>query len=117
MAKHGKQYLVAAAKVNLDQAYTPSEAIALVKDTAFTKFDSTVEVHMRLGVDPRQADQQVRDSRPASWPGKDWGRAGIRPGEERHWRRQARMLWQMTMKPSPASRAGGLTSMPLPPRT
>lgn len=61
MAKHGKQYLVAAAKVNQDQAYTPSEAIALVKDTAFTKFDSTVEVHMRLGVDPRQADQQVRD--------------------------------------------------------
>jgi large subunit ribosomal protein L1 len=61
MAKHGKQYLVAAAKVNQDQAYTPSEAIALVKDTAFTKFDATVEVHMRLGVDPRQADQQVRD--------------------------------------------------------
>jgi large subunit ribosomal protein L1 len=61
MPKHGKQYLVAAAKVNQDQAYTPGEAIALVKETAFTKFDATVEVHMRLGVDPRQADQQVRD--------------------------------------------------------
>jgi len=61
MAKHGKQYLAAAAKVNREQAYTPSEAVALVKETAYAKFDATIEVHMRLGVDPRQADQQVRD--------------------------------------------------------
>lgn len=61
MPKHGKQYLAVAAKVNRDQAYSPKEAIALVKETTFTKFDATVEVHMRLGVDPRQADQQVRD--------------------------------------------------------
>lgn len=61
MPKHGKQYLAAAAKVNQDQSYTPGEAVALVKETAYAKFDATVEVHMRLGVDPRQADQQVRD--------------------------------------------------------
>ena len=61
MAKHGKQYLAAAAKVNQEQSYTPEEAVALVKETNFAKFDATVEVHMRLGVDPRQADQQVRD--------------------------------------------------------
>jgi large subunit ribosomal protein L1 len=61
MAKHGKNYLAAQAKVDADKLYTPQEALALAKETAFTKFDSTVEVHMRMGLDPRQADQQVRD--------------------------------------------------------
>jgi len=61
MAKHGKKYLAAAAKVDENRAYPPAEAVALVKDTHFTKFDSTVEIHLRLGVDPRHADQQVRD--------------------------------------------------------
>jgi large subunit ribosomal protein L1 len=61
MSKHGKKYLAAAAKVDPDRTYEPNEAIGLVKDTAFTSFDATVEVHIRLGVDPRHADQQVRD--------------------------------------------------------
>jgi len=61
MAKHGKKYLAALAKVDVDRWYTPEEAVALVKETSYTKFDSTIEVHMRLGVDPRHADQQVRD--------------------------------------------------------
>lgn len=61
MAKHGKKYLVAAAKVNRDTLYLPREAMDLVKETSITKFDSTIEVHMRMGLDPRQADQQVRD--------------------------------------------------------
>jgi large subunit ribosomal protein L1 len=61
MAKHGKKYLAALAKVDVDRWYTPEEAVALVKETSITKFDSTIEVHMRLGVDPRHADQQVRD--------------------------------------------------------
>jgi large subunit ribosomal protein L1 len=61
MAKHGKKYLAAAAKINPDEFYAPAEALKLVKETAFTKFDSTIEVHMRMGLDPRQADQQVRD--------------------------------------------------------
>lgn len=61
MAKHGKKYLAAAAKVEQDRNYEPDEAIALVKETAITTFDSTVEIHIRLGVDPRHADQQVRD--------------------------------------------------------
>lgn len=61
MAKHGKKYKAAAAKVNIDQLYDPKDAMALVRETSTTKFDSTVEVHIRTGLDPRQADQQVRD--------------------------------------------------------
>lgn len=61
MAKHGKKYLAAKAKVDLEKSYSPQEAVDLVKETAFTKFDSTIEVHLRMGLDPRQADQMVRD--------------------------------------------------------
>ncbi|HEX9840065.1 MAG TPA: 50S ribosomal protein L1 [Anaerolineales bacterium] len=61
MAKHGKKYMAALAKVDIDKEYTSREAVALAKETQITKFDSTVEVHMRTALDPRQADQQVRD--------------------------------------------------------
>jgi len=61
MPKHGKKYLEALQKVDRQKLYSPEEAIELAKQTSFTKFDGTVEVHMRLGVDPRHADQQVRD--------------------------------------------------------
>jgi large subunit ribosomal protein L1 len=61
MPKHGKKYLAAAAKIDREQNYPPAEAVSLTKQTAYAKFDSTVEVHLRLGVDPRHADQQVRD--------------------------------------------------------
>lgn len=61
MAKHGKNYLAAQAKVDPEQLYSPLEAMELAKETSATKFDSTVEVHLRTALDPRQADQQVRD--------------------------------------------------------
>ena len=61
MAKHGKKYLEVKAKVDENTFYQPKEALQLVKDTAYTSFDSSVEVHMRMGLDPRQADQQLRD--------------------------------------------------------
>jgi large subunit ribosomal protein L1 len=61
MAKHGKKYNAALAKVNIDNVYTAHEAVALAKETSITKFDGTVEVHLRTALDPRQADQQVRD--------------------------------------------------------
>jgi len=61
MAKHGKKFLVAQGKVSENEYYEPRKALTLVKETSFTKFDATVEVHMRMGLDPRQADQQVRD--------------------------------------------------------
>jgi len=62
MPKHGKKYLEAAEKIERDKLYEPMEALELTKQIAFTKFDSTVEVHMRLGVDTRHADQQIRDT-------------------------------------------------------
>ena len=61
MAKHGKKYLEAKSKVDPDALYAPKEALELVKETSFTKFDATIEIHMRTGLDPRQADQQLRD--------------------------------------------------------
>ena len=61
MAKHGKKYLAAKAKIDADKAYSPLEAVELAKETSITKFDATVEVHMRMGLDPRQADQMMRD--------------------------------------------------------
>jgi large subunit ribosomal protein L1 len=67
MAKHGKKYTAALAKVDLNKEYSPRDAVALAKETSITKFDSTVEVHMRTALDPRQADQQIVGSgRPAS---------------------------------------------------
>lgn len=61
MPKRGRKYREAAAKIDADRNYSREEAVSLIKETATTKFDSTVEVHARLGVDPRHADQQVRD--------------------------------------------------------
>jgi large subunit ribosomal protein L1 len=61
MAKHGKKYLAAKAKIDPNQWYEPKVAVALAKETSSVNFDATVEVHLRLGVDPRHADQQVRD--------------------------------------------------------
>lgn len=61
MAKHGKKYIEALKKVDQARSYEPKAAVGLVKETSVTKFDGTVEVHLRLGVDPRHADQQVRD--------------------------------------------------------
>jgi len=58
--KRSKAYREAAEKIDPDRLYTPSEAVALAKDTAKAKFDPTVEVALRLGVDPRKADQMVR---------------------------------------------------------
>ena len=60
MTKRSKSYRAAAEKVHADVLYTPFEAMKLAKETTVTKFDSTVEVVLRLGVDPRQADQMVR---------------------------------------------------------
>jgi large subunit ribosomal protein L1 len=61
MSKHGKKYLAAQAKIEAETNYSPSDAVALAKETSSTKFDATVELHLNMGLDPRQADQLVRD--------------------------------------------------------
>ncbi|GAA1085580.1 50S ribosomal protein L1 [Tsukamurella spumae] len=60
MSKNSKAYKAAAEKVDKDKLYSPLEAVTLAKETSSTKQDATVEVAMRLGVDPRKADQMVR---------------------------------------------------------
>lgn len=57
---HGKKYLAAAEKLDRDTLYTPEEAVSLVKEIAPASFDETVELHLRLGIDPRHSDQQIR---------------------------------------------------------
>jgi large subunit ribosomal protein L1 len=57
---HGKKFVDATKRYDRDQLFTPSEALELVKTLAPAKFDETVEVAVRLGVDPRKADQMVR---------------------------------------------------------
>jgi large subunit ribosomal protein L1 len=59
-SKHGKRYTELARKVERTREYTPEEGVKLVKETSQAKFDTTVEIHLRMGVDPKQADQMVR---------------------------------------------------------
>jgi large subunit ribosomal protein L1 len=60
--RHGKKYREAVAKLEPDKLYDPSVAVGLARETSTSRFDATVEAHIRLGVDPRHADQMVRSS-------------------------------------------------------
>ena len=60
MGKQGKKFREAQALIDRSTNYTPEQAVELVKAAAFAKFDETVEVHLRMNVDPRQAEQQLR---------------------------------------------------------
>ena len=60
MARHGKKYLEAAKLVDHETVYPPLEGVELVKATTYVAFDASIEAHIRLGVDPRHADQMVR---------------------------------------------------------
>ena len=61
MHKYGKKYREQVAKIEPNKAYEPAQAIALARATSYAKFNATMEVHMHLGVDPKHADQNVRD--------------------------------------------------------
>ena len=58
--KRGKRYLAAVALIEKDKTYPPGDALALIRKTGTSKFDETVELHLRTGLDPRHADQQIR---------------------------------------------------------
>ncbi|HEY3096245.1 MAG TPA: 50S ribosomal protein L1, partial [Acidimicrobiia bacterium] len=58
--KHGKRYTELAKKVERGREYKPAEGMKLVKETSQAKFDTTIELHLRMGVDPKHADQMVR---------------------------------------------------------
>jgi large subunit ribosomal protein L1 len=60
LTKHGKKYAEAVKLIDREKAYSPEEAISLAKKAAYTSFDETVELHLRMGVDPRDSEQQVR---------------------------------------------------------
>jgi large subunit ribosomal protein L1 len=62
MAKRGKRYEVAASKIDRDRQYSPTEAFTLLPETVTVSFDPTVNLAIRLGVDPRKADQMIRGS-------------------------------------------------------
>ncbi len=64
MAKHGKKYTEAAKLIEPGKAYPPAEAVALAKKAKYAKFDETVELHFRMGADPKHAEQQVRGVAP-----------------------------------------------------
>jgi large subunit ribosomal protein L1 len=85
MAKHGKKYRQAVAKVELEKLYEPLPALTLARETSYTTFDGTIEVHVRLGVDPRHAEQQLhriaagaRYGAAAQWAGEVGARDRLR---------------------------------------
>src|SRR5947208_17150844 len=60
MKQHGKKYLAAAALVEAGRTYGPTEAVGLLKKVSYTNFSGTAELHLKMGLDPRHADQIVR---------------------------------------------------------
>lgn len=62
MPRHGKKYRDAFDKVDREKLYAPEEAVTLLKEVAYANFDESIEVHYRLNIDPRQADQAVRST-------------------------------------------------------
>ncbi len=62
MPKRGKKYQEVVKLVDLQKFYTPEEAVDLVRKTSYSKFNATIEAHLRMGLDPRKADQQIRST-------------------------------------------------------
>ena len=60
MTKRGKKYRKALNNIKTNEMYSPRDAVELAKENSTANFDETMEIHIRMGIDPRKADQQVR---------------------------------------------------------
>jgi ribosomal protein L1 len=81
MAQHGKKYMAALEKIDRTRLYEPGEAIGIIKETASAKFDETIELHIRTGLDDAARRAATpRDDNPAEWPGQYAARGGFRRG-------------------------------------
>ena len=80
MVKHSKNYQEATKLVDRTRVYTPQEAIEVAKQASYTKFDETVELHLTMGVDPRNASQQVRGVTSTPRAGEKGAYSGLCPG-------------------------------------
>ena len=120
MATHGKRYLEAAKLVEPGRVYEPLQAMTLLKQTSAVKFEPTVEAHIRLGVDPRHADQMVRGTislpygtgKRRTWPSS---RRATRPPRPR--KRPAPTSWALRISSRASRQAGAVRRGSWPRRT
>jgi large subunit ribosomal protein L1 len=115
--KRSKAYRAAASIIDSERLYAPLEAVRLAKNTSKTKYDATVEVALRLGVDPRKADQMVRGT--VNLPhgtGKTARVLVFATGDRAEQATAAGADYVGSETSSPASRAAGWTSTPSSPR-
>ena len=118
-AKRGKRYQQAKSEIDTERVYHPLHAVRIIKEQELTRFDPTVEVHLRLGVNVRHADQQLRGT--ISLP-HGTGRGSPSPSSPRATRRArprppARTSWAATTWPSGCRRASTTSTSPSPRRT
>ena len=114
MPKHGKKYDGAPLKkVDREKLYTPRRSDRLMQEIAFAKFDETVEVHARLGIDPRQADQTVRTTVTFRTEPEGLFASSFSPRVKRsESRKNPARTTPVPTNSSPRSRAVGWSSMP-----
>ena len=116
MHKHGKKYTAARAQVAADRQYSIEEAMPLAQKVKFAKFDETVELTLRLGVDPKHADQMVRGTvvLPHGLGKSSASRSPAARSRRKPWRPV--LTWLAARRWSRRSRPASWTSTPLSPR-
>ena len=119
MPKRGKRYQQAKSEIDTERVYHPLHAVRLIKSQELTRFDPTVEVHMRLGVNVRHADQQLRGtiSLPHGTGKSVTSRSSPRATRPVRPRPPARTSWAARTSPSASRRASTSSTSPSRPRT